>query len=186
MTSSCDELLCLDEELDLADAASAELDVVALDRDLPVAAISMDLTLHGVNVGTGGEVQLLAQKKGKRLGEKLSPRHEIAGARPRLDECSSFPILPAALVVIECRGNGDRDMGSRRIRTQAQIEAKYVAVGRALLQYFHEVAREPHIECSRLDARSYGSGVIEHHEVDVARIIELTCSHLAHGKDDIS
>src|SRR5437588_4528688 len=28
MTSSCDELLCLDEELDLADAAAAKLDVV--------------------------------------------------------------------------------------------------------------------------------------------------------------
>ena len=46
-----DQLLGLGEELDLADAAAAELDIVALDRDLAVPAIGVDLPLHGVHVG---------------------------------------------------------------------------------------------------------------------------------------
>ena len=51
MPAAGDELLGLHEELDLADAAAAELDVVALDRDLVVAAIGVDLALHRVDVG---------------------------------------------------------------------------------------------------------------------------------------
>ena len=55
-----DELLGLHEELDLADAAAAELDIVALDRDLAVAAIGMDLPLHLVDVGDGRVVEIFA------------------------------------------------------------------------------------------------------------------------------
>ena len=46
-----DELLRLHEELDLADAAASELDVVTRDRDLVVPAHRMDLPLHRVHVG---------------------------------------------------------------------------------------------------------------------------------------
>ena len=46
-----DELLGLDEELDLADAAAAELEVVAGHRHLLVAARGVDLPLHRVDVG---------------------------------------------------------------------------------------------------------------------------------------
>src|ERR1700694_5224192 len=45
-----DELLGLNEEFDLADAAAAELDVVAGDRNLGVATKGVDLPLHGVGV----------------------------------------------------------------------------------------------------------------------------------------
>ena len=46
MAAAGDQLLGLHEEFDLADAAAAELDVVALDRDLVVAAVGVDLPLH--------------------------------------------------------------------------------------------------------------------------------------------
>ena len=45
-----DELLGLDEELDLADAATPELDVVPGHCDLGMAAHRLDLTLHGMNI----------------------------------------------------------------------------------------------------------------------------------------
>ena len=54
------ELLRLHEKLDLADAAASELDVVAGDRDLVVPAHGMDLPLHRMHVGDGGEVEIFA------------------------------------------------------------------------------------------------------------------------------
>ena len=56
-----DQLLRLDEELDLADAAAPELDVVALDRDLAMALVRMDLALDRMDVGDRREVQYLRQ-----------------------------------------------------------------------------------------------------------------------------
>ena len=53
MTAAGDQLLGLHEKLDLANAAAAELDIVAFDRDFAVATIRMDLPLHVVDVGRG-------------------------------------------------------------------------------------------------------------------------------------
>ena len=46
-----DQLLGLDEELDLADAAAPELHVMAGHDDLGMAPHGVDLPLHGVDVG---------------------------------------------------------------------------------------------------------------------------------------
>ena len=51
MAAAGDQLLGLREELDIADAAAAELDVVPLDRDGAVALIGMHPPLHRVDVG---------------------------------------------------------------------------------------------------------------------------------------
>ena len=75
-----DQLLRLHEELDLADAAAAELDVVAGDRDRAEAAVGVDLPLHGVNVGDGRKVEVLAPDEGRKLVEELATGVEIAGA----------------------------------------------------------------------------------------------------------
>src|SRR3984957_13298869 len=48
MPAAGDELLGLGKEFDLPDPAAAEFDVVALDGNLTVAAISMNLLLHRV------------------------------------------------------------------------------------------------------------------------------------------
>ena len=73
MAAAGDELLGLHEELDLADAAAAELDVVALDRDLAMAAIGVDLPLHAVDVGDGGEVEIFAPDEGRSSRRSVSP-----------------------------------------------------------------------------------------------------------------
>ncbi len=59
-----DELLGLGEELDVADAAAAELDVVALDRDGAMALMRVHPPLHGVDVGDRGEVEIFAPDEG--------------------------------------------------------------------------------------------------------------------------
>ena len=60
------ELLGLGKKLDLADAATAELDVVTFDRDLAMAAIGVDLPLHFVDVGDGGEIEIFPPDERRR------------------------------------------------------------------------------------------------------------------------
>ena len=62
-----DELLRLHEELDLANAAAPELDVVAGHGDDLVAAHRMDLPLHRVDVGDRGIVEIFAPDEGREL-----------------------------------------------------------------------------------------------------------------------
>ena len=64
------ELLRLDEKLDLADAASPELDVVAGHDDCLVAAHGVDLALHRVDVGDRRIVEIFAPDERCELGEK--------------------------------------------------------------------------------------------------------------------
>src|SRR5664280_2405802 len=74
ITAARDQLLGLREKLDLANAATAELDVVALDRDLSMPAIGVDLPLHGVYVGDGGEIEIFAPHEGRQFVEdSLTP-----------------------------------------------------------------------------------------------------------------
>src|SRR6266478_8632120 len=67
MASARDELLGLHEELDLANAAATELDIVPLDRDLVVPAIGVNLPFHRVNIGDRREVEILAPDEGRKL-----------------------------------------------------------------------------------------------------------------------
>ena len=80
MAAAGDELLGLHEELDLADAAAAELDVVALDRDVLVAAIGVDLPLHRLDVGDRGEVEILAPDERRQLAQDRLAGRDVAGA----------------------------------------------------------------------------------------------------------
>ena len=186
MPPAGNELLGLGEEFDLPDAAAAELDIVALDRDLVVTAIGVDLPLHVVDVGHRGKVQIFAPDEGRELAEQCFTGAQIAGTWARLDQRGALPILPAAFVVIEGRRRGDGDLGRGRVRAQPQIGAKHVAVGGALLQQLHQRARDPHVKRRGLGRLKRGSGVVEHDEVDVARIVELARPHLAHCQHDVA
>ena len=81
LAAAGDELLGLDEELDLADAAAAELDVVAGDRHHGVAAMVVDLALDRMDVGDGGEIEVLAPDVGGESGEEGVAGLPVAGDR---------------------------------------------------------------------------------------------------------
>ena len=61
-----DQLLCLGEELDLANAAAPEFDVVASDRNRPMALMGVDLALDRMDVADRGEIQIRRQIYGRR------------------------------------------------------------------------------------------------------------------------
>ena len=69
-----DELLGLHEELDLADAAAAELDVVAQHRDRAMALDGVDLALQRLHIGDGGEIEIFAPDIGLEPVDESSPR----------------------------------------------------------------------------------------------------------------
>ena len=144
-----DQLLGLREKLDLANAAAAELDVVALDRDLAMAAIGVDLPLHRVHVGDRREVEIFAPHEGRQLVEDRLARRDVAGAGARLDHGGALPVLPHALVVGERRRGRNRDCGRGRIGPQPQIGAEHVAVAGALLQQLHQALRHAHEQRGR-------------------------------------
>src|SRR5437763_926601 len=63
MSTAGDQLLRLHKEFDLTNAATAELYVVALHRDLAVAAIGMNLPFHFMDMRDRGVVEIFSPDK---------------------------------------------------------------------------------------------------------------------------
>src|SRR3954454_21513065 len=101
MAAAGHELLGLREKLDLADAAAANLDVVAFDRDLTLAAIGLHLPLHVVDVGKRGKIQMLAPDERRKFRDQRLARFGVAGANARLDHRSALPGPPFPLVIMQ-------------------------------------------------------------------------------------
>ena len=175
LAAAPDQLLGLGEELDLADAAAAQLDVVAGDGDLAMALHRLDLALDGMDVLDRGEIEILAPDEGAQMAQEFRPRLRIAGDGARLDHGGAFPILPHALVI---GLGGEHRHGERRrarIGTQPQIGAEDIAVLRMVLQQPHEIAHDAHeavLQGAPAAVVDLGA-VVEHDEVDVAGIVEL-------------
>ena len=188
MAAAGDQLLGLREELDLANAAAAELDVVAFDRDVGVAAIGVDLALERLDVGDRREVEILPPDERRKLPQDVLAGPGVAGADARLDHRRALPVLPDAAVVVE-RGFGrDRDLGRGRIGAQPQIDAEHIAVGGALLQKLHQAARDAHMERRGLVLVGERGRIriVEDDEIDIAGVVELERAHLAHRQHDVA
>ena len=178
-----DQLLGLDVELDLPDAARAQLEIDALGRHPLVDLVRVDLALDGMDVGDGGEVEVLAPDEGLELGEERLGRGHVAGAGARLDEGRPLPVLADILVVLQRRGDRHRRLGRGRIGPQPQVHPEDVAVGGAQLHQVRQPLRQPHGEGLALDAgrQRHPVRIEEHRDVDVAGIVELEGALFAHG-----
>ena len=186
MPAAGDQLLGLREKLDLADTAAPDLDVVALDRDLALAAKGLHLPLHVVNIGESREIQMLAPDEGRDFRHQRLAGPGVAGAGPRLDHGGALPGPAVPLVVMQRRGHRDRHLRRGWIRPQPQIDPEHVAVAVALLQDPRKRLGDAHEEGLRLDVGRQRPrfGIEEHDQVDVAGIIQLARTHLAHGEHD--
>ena len=94
MAAAGDELLGLHEKFDLADAAAAELDIVALDGDLAMATIGMDLPLHLVHVGDGRVIEIFAPDERREIAQKPFAGGKIAGAGRALISAARSQFCP--------------------------------------------------------------------------------------------
>src|SRR4029079_5324788 len=96
-------LLCLREELDIADAAAAKLDVVPADRDGAVTLIGMHTPLHRVDIGDGRVIEIFAPDERRKLAQELLARHGIARGDARFDQGRALPILAETFVIDQPR-----------------------------------------------------------------------------------
>ena len=94
------QLLGLDEEFDLANAATAELDVVTGDRDSAVAFMGVYLPLDRMNIFDCREIEILAPDERLHRLQKSLPRFGIAGTGTRLDHGRAFPVLAHRFVIM--------------------------------------------------------------------------------------
>ena len=140
-----DELESLRQELDLADAALAQLDVVPGDPRHGVrrggqraALVLVDPALHRVDVGHQRKVEPAAPDEGTDRVQEQRPQRQVAGHRACLDHGGTLPALAHAFVIGDCRRQRDRGRGRRGVGAQPQIGAEHVAVGVPRLHQRHQ------------------------------------------------
>ena len=183
-----DQLLRLAEKLDLADAAAAQLYVVAVDRDSRAAAMGVDLALDRMHVLNRREIQILAPDIGAQMMQESLACFYIAGHRARLYHGGALPVLADAFV-IGLRGlGGYGDGGSAGVGAQSQIGTEHIAVGGARIDEMHQLPGSLDEDRShRLGRRAaHPVGVIQHDQVDIAGIVQLPRPQLAHAEDDVA
>src|SRR6202035_3833197 len=99
------QLLGLGEEFNFADAAAADFDIVALDRDLALTAKGLHLALHVMDIGKGREIEMLAPDERRDFRYQRLPGPGVAGTGPRLDHGGAFPGPPFPLIIMQRRGD---------------------------------------------------------------------------------
>ncbi len=183
VASAQDQLLGLDIELDLADAAAPQLQVGAARGHRFAGLVGMDLALDRMDVGDGSEVEVAPPDEGFELIQERLPAWDVAGRGPGLDERRPLPVLADALVVFEGRVHRHRRPGRGRIRPQAQVDPEHIALDGPRLQNLRHRLGEANREGLALDpvGKRHGRGLVEHRHVDVAGVVQLERAVLAHG-----
>ena len=120
-----------------------------------------------MDIGNRCEIQIAPPDKGPDFAQECLARCTIRRHGPRLDHGRTFPILAHAFVIGDGSGDGDRKRCRRRIGPQAQIRAKYIAIGGAFFHQPHQIARDPHI--NRLSAIRVlrRCRIIKHHQINI-------------------
>ena len=182
-----DELAGLGEELDVADAALAELEVVAGEAEgAGEALVGADAAADVLGVLDGGEVEVPAPDEGAEAGEEGLAGGDGAGAGAGLDVGGALPGAADALVVVLGRVGGDADRGDGGVGAEAEVDAEDVAGGGDLGEELHQAlgdADEALAEVGEV-VGVVAALVEEHDEVDVGGVVELARAHLAHGEDE--
>src|SRR5262249_59891999 len=111
-----------------------QLDVVPGDGNGGKTMEGVDLPLHGLDVGDGREIQILAPDvRRKAVEEHLSPI-EIARNGTRFDQRVALPVLAEALIVIESRFRRDGKRRGAWIGPQTQVGEEHITITSALAE----------------------------------------------------
>ena len=186
MAAPQDELLGLDVEFDLADAAAPELKVGAGRRQAFVSVGGMDLALDRVDVGDRREVEIAPPDERLKVGQKGLAAWQVAGHGPGLDEGRALPVLADTLVVAEGEWDRHGHRRRRRVGAQAQVDPEDIAFQRARLEQLGEALGEADGDGGGFlaGAERQNLRVVEDRDVDIAGIVELEGPVLAHGDDE--
>ena len=181
-----EELERLHQELDLADAAHAQLDVAPLD---PFGAKGLvDLRLHAADLGDDLGGHAWAEDEGADEVEEARGHARVARAEARLDQRLSLPQLRSLLQVRPVALQREDDAARPPLGAEAEIHPKGVALVRHGLERFHDGPRSAGEvvavrDASLRAARGLPIIAIDEDEVDVGRIVQLVAAELAHADD---
>ena len=178
------ELLSLRVQLDLANAAAAELDVVAGDLDGAEAGLGVDLPFDRLDVLNGRKIEILAPDEGPQPLHQLGAYGEIARHRARLDHHGALPVLPVALVILLGRQRRERERRRTRVGPEPELRAIHTALVGAFGEQGGEIANEA-VQGFRDFAPppvAHALRVEQHDQGEFARIGELACTEPAHAE----
>jgi hypothetical protein len=183
LAAAMDELMRLCEELDLADAAAAALQVVAGTERLPFVKMVADLGRQRVDFRDRAEIERAAPDERVDRLQEMAAHLSIAGGAARADEGCPLPGERARFIMADGGVDREHDRGDLGRRAEAEVDAEGIAMLGALLQQLDHALGDPHRRLAGLvagAARERG-GVEQEYEVDVRRVIELAPALLAHG-----
>ena len=178
-----EELERLHEELDLADAADAELDVAAL--GVLAAERAVDGALHPADLPHDGGVEPRPEHEGPdQLGEAAGDRG-IAGAEAGLDERLPLPGLRAIGHVGAVALEGQDEGAYPALGPEPEVHAEGVALVGHRLERAHDGAHRLGEELAVGHAPGFPTRrpavlAVDEDQVDVRGIIELVPAQLAH------
>ena len=173
------------EEFDLADSAAPQLNVVALDVYIFRSAVGVDLSLGGLNVAHGREVQISTPDKSFVRSHEPLRCFEVASDRVRFDHRGSFPSLADRAVVSFSRAGRYRRRRRVRIGPKSQIRSENVSVLRPLRHHRYQVPCETREQWLRPAVRDRGGFLVEKKDqIHVAGIVEFARPKFAHAQHD--
>ncbi len=176
------ELLRLHEELDLADAAPAELHVA---RRLGSAQRGVHPSLHRLQVLERPEVEVAAVDEGHELGDEPLAERAVPAHRTGLQPRGALPRLPPGLVVRERRRERDGDRPLAAARAEPEIDAEDEAVARDLAERARHLLGEAREELPERAARGLlAVALVDVDQIDVGTVVELLAAELAHTEND--
>ena len=138
------QLAGLGEKLDLPNAADPQFQVVALDyhRAMQLAVVPYAQP-HVMGVLNRCKIKMLAPDKRGQCFQEPRARVQITGAGARLDVSGALPRAPDAFIVAFGSRHRQADGRHRRIRAQAQINAKDIAFAGLIRQQGCHLAGHP-------------------------------------------
>ena len=183
--AAVEELEELDDELDVADAA-----VAGLDLDLGGAggeSALFDPPLHRLDFADLRAAQVTAVNEGCDGVQESFSEVKVAGDGSALDEGLPFPGASGGFVVAEGGGEGTGEGSLVAFRAEAHIDA----IGHAE----HSMVGEEADDFASHSGEEFGVGdgsrakglafeVVEEDQIDVRAVVELLSAELAEGEDD--
>ena len=203
LAAAAHDLESLGDELDLANAAAAQLDVVVVVAMPAGAARALLLRLGADHLVQPAqrrhrvEVQILAEHErphGRLQRLDLRGESGLVGEHRRRDHApfqpgEALPLAALAHQVLLEHCAGHRQRPGVAVGPQPQVDAEHEAVGRHVRQRGGQLASEPLEElvvrqraraAERAARRSLAAVVVDVDEVEVGRHVELAAPALAH------
>ena len=173
---AADQLHRLHDELDLADPARPELDVLG---ELAAGNVAPDFGVQRPHRRQRGVVEVLAENERPHDAIERGGGRGRAAEGARLEPGIALPFAPLRDQVVLQRIEVARQRSGIAIRPQAHVDAEHEAILGLLRQQPDQAAPRLLIALSQLVR-----AVVEKHEIDVGRDVELAPAELAHADDD--